>query len=373
MKAAVIDGFGGPEVLRVDELPDPEPGPGEVRVRVGAVVVARTKDVAARAGRPPFAQSITSFPHVLGTEHAGVVDAVGDGVDPALLGIRVATSAVLTCGDCAACGQGREEACGGFGLIGVHRPGSYAESCVVPVANVQPLPDDLTLTEAASLAANGGVAAAQLAAGRVAAGSTVLVCGAAGALGSTVAALAAFRGARVIGVDRLGDDPDRLAGLPLAAAVDGARTDVADAIGAAAAQVSGAGDGSGIDCVVDNLGLPALWSAYLPALAPMGTVVISGAIGREPIPLFLQPFYLRSYSLIGLRTGNRVQRAALWRDVAAGFRPPAGFVHPVPWQQVARAHAMVEAGTARGQIVLEVEPGSGIGDPSGHLSTGHRS
>lgn len=353
MRAMVIDGFGGPDVLRVAGLPDPEPGPGEVRVKVAAVVVARTKDVSARAGRPPFALQITEFPHVLGTEHAGVVDAVGAGVAPDLIGRRVAVSAVLTCGDCSACAAGREEACPGFSLIGVHRHGSYAELCVVPVANVTPLPDDLTLADGASLAANGGVAAAQLAFGSVGPGTTVLVLGAGGSLGSTVAALAAFRGARVIGLDRLGDDRDLLAGLPLVAAVDGADPLLAEALRDAA------GEG-GIDCVVDNLGIGALFAAYLPALAPLGRIVMSGAISHEPVPVPFLPFYLHSQSLIGVRTGNRDHRAALWRDVAKGFRPPAAFVHPMSWEHAAQAHAAVEAGRARGQIVLEFDPAEAV-------------
>ncbi|TQM43797.1 quinone oxidoreductase family protein [Pseudonocardia cypriaca] len=356
MRAIVIERFGGPEVLRAAELADPEPGPGEVRVAVEAVAVARTKDVAARAGRPPFAPSITAFPHVLGTEHAGVVDAVGPGVDDRLVGSRVAVSAVLTCGNCRACGQGREEACAGFRLVGVHRPGSYAQFCVVPEANVQPVPEDVSLAAAASLAANGGVAAAQLDAGRVGPGSTVLVLGAAGSLGSTLAALAAFRGARVIGVDRLGRDPDRLAGLPLAAMIDGDRPDLAEAL---RTDVDGVGDVDGIDCVVDNLGITELWNAYLPALAPMGTIVMSGAISHDPVPVPLLTFYLRSQSLIGVRTGNRAQRAALWADVANGFRPPASHLQLLGWDRAAEAHAAVERGEAHGQIVLRVDAGGG--------------
>jgi NADPH:quinone reductase-like Zn-dependent oxidoreductase len=353
VRAIVIERFGGPDVLRVVDLPVPQPGPGEVRVRVEAVAVARTKDVAARAGKPPFAPSITAFPHVLGTEHAGVVDAAGPGVDDRLVGSRVAVSAVLTCGRCRACGLGREEACARFRLVGVHRPGSYAQYCLVPAANVEPIPDDLSSVAAASLAANGGVAAAQLHAGRVGPGSTVLVLGAAGSLGSTLVALAAFRGARVIGVDRLGRDPDRLAGLPLAAAVDGDRPDIAVALRTASDQV---GEGAGIDCVVDNLGIAALVDAYLPVLAPMGTIVMAGAISHEPVPVPLLAFYLRSQSLIGVRTGNRAQRGALWVDVAAGFRPPASHLRLVAWDRVAEAHTAVERGEARGQIVLGVAP-----------------
>jgi NADPH:quinone reductase-like Zn-dependent oxidoreductase len=347
VRAIVLREFGGPEVLQFDEVDEPQVGPGEVRVRVQAIALARTKDVSARAGNPPFAPRI-SLPHILGTEHAGTVESIGPGGDPDLLGARVAVSAVLSCGTCRACLASREEACASFGLVGVDRQGSYAELCVVPAGNVHFLPDDVSFVQAAGLAANGPVARAQLDAGGVTAGSTVLILGAGGALGSSAAALAAQRGARVIGVERLSVQPDRLAGLDLLAGLDGDDDALADAI-------MDVTDGWGVDCVVDNLGIAALWDRYRPALADLGRIVVSGAIGREPIAMALLPFYLRSQSLIGVRTGNRGQMAALWDDVRGGVRLNERFVTPMPWTQMREAHAEVERGVAPGQIVLEVE------------------
>lgn len=342
-----MDTFGGPEVLALlPDEPSPEPGAGEVRVRVHAIAVARTKDVAMRAGRPPFAPRVT-FPHRPGTEHAGVVDAVGHQVDPTLIGQRVAVSAVVTCGDCVACQRGRDEACSSFTLVGIHRPGSYAERVVVPAGNVHPVPDDLSLAHAAALAANGPVARAQLDAGGVGRGTVVAVMGAAGALGSTVACLAHHRGATVIAVDRLEAKGDLLAGLPLDAAFDGDDPELA-------ARLRAHTDGWGVDCVVDNLGLAPLWSAYRPALATLGTIVVSGAIGREAIAMELLPFYLHSQSLIGVRTGNQAQVRALWADVRAGFRMPEASVVVRPWTDMHDVHAMVEQGRAAAQTVLEV-------------------
>ncbi|OXM53972.1 alcohol dehydrogenase [Amycolatopsis thailandensis] len=350
MKALVIRVFGGPAVLEMAELPDPEPGPGEVRVRVHAVVVARTKDVAARAGKPPFAPQIKTFPHVLGTEHAGVIDRVGPDLDDGLVGRRVAVSAVLSCSRCRACLVSREEACSEFGLVGIHRQGSYAEYCVVPVDNVREIPAEVAFPEAAALAANGGVASAQLDAGAAGPGTTVLVPGAGGALGVTVAALAAFRGARVIGVDRR---PPRLAGLPLVA-LDGAADDLPARI------LEAAGSG-GLDCVVDNLGITAWCEAYLPALGALGRVVVSGAVNHDPVPIRLLQFYLRSQSLIGVRTGNRQQIDRLWADVAAGFRLPAGFVHTLSWTRAPDAHASLQSGGTSGQLVLTMDESSAAG------------
>lgn len=347
MAGWVMRAHGDPDVLVLhDDLPVPAPARGEVQVRVQAIAVARTKDVAMRAGRPPFAGRVR-FPHVPGTESAGVVEAVGDGVDGALVGTRVAVSAVLYCRTCPACARGREEACADFRLIGVERPGSYAQFVVVPARNVFAVPDDLPIAHAAALAANGPVARAQLDAGGVGPETAVAVLGAAGALGSTATCLAHHRGARVVAVDRLDAKSTVLDALPIDAAVDGDRDDLTDALREAAG-------GWGLDCVIDNLGLSELWARYRPALAPLGRIVVSGAIGREPIAMQLQPFYLHSQSLIGVRTGNPAQMAALWADVRDGFRLPDAAVVARPWGEVREVHAEVEAGAARGQTVLVV-------------------
>ena len=347
MKAILIEEFGGPEVLRMGSRPLPVPGPGEVRIKVEAVAVARTKDVATRAGRPPFGPQLPGFPHVLGTEHAGVVDAAGSRAEEDLVGRRVAVSAVLTCGECRACRLGRDEACATFGLIGVHRHGSYAQYVAVPARNVQVLPEDVGFVEAAAVAANGPVARAQLNAGDVREGSVVLVIGAAGSLGSTAVSLAAFRGAHVIGVDRLAADPAKLDGLPLAARLDGDAPDLEE-------RIRDAAGAWGIDCVIDNIGVPAVWTAYRPSVADLGRIIVSGAVNHDPLPVRLLPFYLRSQSLIGVRTGNRREIAAMWDDVRDGYRPPASHVRACDWQDVATAHRRVETGAAHGQAVLRV-------------------
>jgi NADPH:quinone reductase-like Zn-dependent oxidoreductase len=211
--------------------------------------------------------------------------------------------------------------------------------------NIVPIPDGVSFAQAAALAANGPVARAQLDAGGVAAGSTVLVLGASGALGSAVVALARFRGAEVIATARLQARPDALTGMPVGAQVDTDRPDFA----AAVLEITG---GWGVDCVIDNLGLPALWNRYQPALAAMGRVVVSGALDEVPVPVALRPLYLRNQSIIGVRTGNRSDIARLWQDVQAGFRLVPDLLSTMPLAAAAAAHQMVEAGRHRGQIIL---------------------
>jgi NADPH:quinone reductase-like Zn-dependent oxidoreductase len=342
--AVVLRGFGPPDVLEHAQVPRPEPGAGEVRVRVHAVAVGRTKDVALRSGRHPFSRAVR-LPHIPGTEHAGTVDAAGPGVRADLVGRRVAVSAVLPCGACPDCRRRREQACPRLELIGVHRPGAYAQYCLAPAANVAPVPDRVPFPQAAALAANGPVARAQLDAGAVTAGTSVLVLGASGALGSAVAALAGFRGAQVIAAARLSARPGVLANLPAAAHLDTDRPDLAPAVLA----LTG---GSGVDCVIDNLGLPALWSRYQPALARTGRVVVSGALAEAPVPIAFRPLYLYSQSIIGVRTGNRSDIDRLWQDVRAGFTLAPGTVSTMPLAQAAAAHRLIESGRHRGQVVL---------------------
>jgi hypothetical protein len=134
MRAVVFRRFGGPEVLEVGELPVPPVGEQEVMIRVAAVSVGRLVDLTARAGTHPYARFV--LPHALGAEHAGTVVAVGDGVCHLGAGDRVAVFPVFTCGSCRACRDGATEACPQLQIMGVHRPGAYAEYTVVPAANV---------------------------------------------------------------------------------------------------------------------------------------------------------------------------------------------------------------------------------------------
>ena len=161
-------GFGGPEQLHVSEVPTPEPGPGEVRVAVRAIGVNPIdwKIYSGRIGRDPNALGGIGF------ELAGVVDALGDGVDGWSVGDEVIASQV---------------------------PGNgYTDAAVVPAAGLIAKPEDLSWELAASVSVAGATAAHAVAASGVGAGDTLLVHGAAGGVGGLVVQLARRQGARVI-------------------------------------------------------------------------------------------------------------------------------------------------------------------------------
>jgi NADPH:quinone reductase-like Zn-dependent oxidoreductase len=347
MRAVVMREFGAAEVLAPEEVATPAPQLGEIAVRVGAVAVSRTRDVATRTGRHPFSNDVT-LPHVLGGDSAGTVEAVGPGVDPALIGVPVAVACSITCGACEPCADGRQAQCSSLEILGVHRWGSYAEVVTVPVINAHTLPDGPSMAQAAALAANGPVALAQLSVGDVEAGHWVVVTGVTGALGTLLAALAARRGARVIGVSRRpGSVPSELGIEHVLDATDPALTTTLMELTA----------GAGVRTVIDNVAAPALFERYFTALAPGGRVVFSGAIGTPELPVLAVPaamLYLRSLSLLGVRTATPRHVASFWREVSEGFRLPASLIEEFALEQAGAAHARVASGEAVGAVVLTV-------------------
>ena len=348
MDAVVMHRFGTPDVLEVAEVPTPTPGPGEVLVRVGVVEVSRTRDVGTRSGQHPFSRLVT-LPHVLGGDCAGMVDSVGPGVDPDLVGRRVAVMNTHTCGRCAACRAGREHECTDLEMIGIHRWGSYAQFVAAPVSSLHALPQDITLGEAAALAAVGPIALQQLRVAEVAQGSTLLVTGATGALATVLTELASSFGARVLASSRRQNLVRPVPGMTV---LDGNSNDLTESI-------RDHMSGEGRHAVVDNVCDPDVFDRYFPALANGTRIVISGAIASPGLPVLqvpAAPLYVRSIALIGVRTATAQVTHDFWELVRSGFRLPAGLLHEQPLDTAAAAHEAVVRGSAVGHTLLVVDP-----------------
>jgi NADPH:quinone reductase len=115
MKAIVLNEFGGPEVLRLEEVPRPAPAAGEILLKVHSVSVNRTLDLVVRAGHYPIK---VRLPHVLGVDPAGIVVQVGEGDDKFKVGDRVAVLSFIACRKCRYCLKGEEANC----LASRHKP-----------------------------------------------------------------------------------------------------------------------------------------------------------------------------------------------------------------------------------------------------------
>ncbi|MFI6705870.1 NADP-dependent oxidoreductase [Nonomuraea sp. NPDC050478] len=173
MRAAAFAEFGGPEVLRVMELPAPQAGPGQVRVRVRTAGV-QPFDAAVRAGWTP--PGVTGgLPRIPGNEFAGVVDQVGEEVTGVTAGAEVLGFSLLRC---------------------------YAEYVVVDAGDVTPKPASMPWEVAGSLTAGAQTAELALDGLAVTEGDTLLVHAAAGAVGTVAVQVAGMRGATVIGTAR---------------------------------------------------------------------------------------------------------------------------------------------------------------------------
>src|SRR5262245_20302590 len=146
MRAIVMRAHGGPEVLQLEDVPDPQPAPGQVRVRVRACALNHL-DLWTRRGLP--GRSI-AFPHILGNDIAGEIDELPAPVDGLAVGQRVMLSPGTSCGRCAMCLAGEDNSCRQYRILGYQIPGGYAERVCAPAANVIPIPDTVTFEHAAA-------------------------------------------------------------------------------------------------------------------------------------------------------------------------------------------------------------------------------
>ena len=137
MRALTLVAHGGPEQLKVQELPQPTVrSPNQVLVRVQAAGLNRL-DLFIAAGLPG---SSLQFPHVVGSDGAGLVDQTGEAVRQFRAGDRVMINPTLSCGECPACVQGEHSLCGRLRVLGEHCAGTAAEYVVVPADNLAPIP-----------------------------------------------------------------------------------------------------------------------------------------------------------------------------------------------------------------------------------------
>ncbi|GAB7003250.1 NADP-dependent oxidoreductase [Nocardioides sp. AN3] len=302
MQAVVFHAFGGPDVLRVLDRPEPVPGPGEVRVAIAAAAVHRfdllTRSGAiVRAGMVPAPER--GFEWGLGWDFAGVVDAAGDGVDIAagqpVIGMQPA--------------------------IGVPT-GAQATKVVVPSTSVAPAPDGIGAVAAATLPLDGLTAITAFEAAQLEAGSHLLVLGGAGGVGFFAVQLAVRAGVRVTAT---ANDAD------------------AGGVRALGAEVVGRDElVNGVDAVLDT---PGLGAAALEPVRDGGTLVtVAGPV--EPVR------GIRSVQVRVSQLEQRSRRLAELAELAASDSLVLPAASTLGLEDVGQAHEQLAAGGVGGRLVL---------------------
>jgi len=324
VKAIVVPNPGGPEVLRLAELPDPVPGEREVVIDVHATALNRA-DLLQRRGvypPPPGASS------VLGLECAGVVSALGPGITAAAVGDRV---------------------------MALLPGGGYAERAVVHEQLLLPIPAGLSFEQAAAIPEAFLTASEALfTLGRTLPGEWVLVHAAASGVGSAAVQLACRAGARVLATTS-GSKVARVRELGAERVVARDEEDFAEV----ALEVT---ERRGVDVIVDLVGA-AYFAKHAGCLATLGRHVVVGLVGGAKAEVDLGRLLSRRHALLGLvmRTRpvpdkiavvERFRRQWLHRFADGSLVPLVDSVFPLA--DAARAHERMEANTNVGKLVLRV-------------------
>ena len=328
MRAIQIRRTGGPEVLELVDLPQPEPRAGEVRIQAQAIGLGRP-DVLIRQGTYKWMPPLPAIP---GNELAGVIDKLGPGVPIALFGQCVLVSA-------------RELAL---------RGGCYTESICVPAESVFVLPEGIS-PEAAVGLPNYQLALALLKCAPHEGVVSILVPGAAGGVASALTQLAVARGIQVIGT---ASTPQKTQ----YALANGVSHIVSSEPAQMKQQVMAATAGRGVDIAFDHLGAESL-IACIHCLAPMGMAVSYNVVKGPPAvdvfqelrSLLGRSLAVRTFSMHTFDENREVRRGLMEeaiRLMASGRVKPTP-AQAFPFEEISVAHALLDQGQGLGKLVIK--------------------
>lgn len=342
-EAMVLDRHGGPEVLERRTIDIGEPGAREVRVRVRAVAMNHM-DLWVRRGGPAFK---LQYPHRLGCDIAGEIEAVGPGVTSVAPGDRVMVQPGLSCGVCRACLSGSDNLCKGYRLLGENAQGGYSRHIHVPDVNVVKLGDDLGFVDAAA-APLCTLTAWQMVhvKGRVKAGQTVVVHAAGSGVSTVIIQLAKLLGARVIATTTA---PEKAGRAREIGADDVIVTSQEDYV----AQVKKLTRREGPDVIFDHLGGEILEKA-VTAVARGGRVVTCGATAGFTAKVDLRHVFFRQVEILGSTMGSKAMLLEALPFLASGALRPV-IDRTLPLWEARAAHELLEGRKVFGKVVLLVD------------------
>lgn len=338
MKAVRMHAYGGPDVLRYEDVPDPVLRKDSVLVRVKACAMNHL-DLWVRKGTTK-----SPLPHIPGSDIAGEIAEVGEYVTSLQPGQRVLLAPMYFCNRCAQCTAGRQNMCRQFTVLGNGIGGGYCELIVVPAVNVIPIPDNLDFNRAASVPLV-FLTAFHMLTGRasIRPGQTVLILGANSGVGIAGIQLAKLFNATVI---TTAGNPAKIAKARELGAdyvVDHYQQKISDEV----RKITGK---AGVDIVMEHVG-SATWDESLKCLKPGGTLVTCGATTGPEVKIDLRFLYSKQFSLLGSYMGTMGELYEVLQHVfSARLKPVVDRAFPL--KDARAAHDYMEHSEMFGKIVL---------------------
>ena len=340
MKAARFHQYGGPEVLRYEDAPDPKPQAGEVLIRVRACGINHV-DLDLREGVSRFPLPL---PHTLGIEVAGDVAAADPSGGRWKAGDRVTVNFVLYCRDCGPCRSGNNNICEERRMLGVGLPGGYAEYVLAPSHCLLPIPPAVSYEQAAATQVAFGTSWHMLITmGKLQPGETVLINSAGSGIGSAAVQIARFAGARVLAT--VGADEKREAVSKLGADVvlNHRTQDVP-------AEVQKLTGGRGVELVYEHVG-GEIFRQSVECVAVCGRMVTCGAHAGEVVPFDIIPLFRKQIALLGCYTATSREIATVLAMVAEKKLTPVIY-KVLPLTEARRAHELIATRQHVGKVIL---------------------
>ncbi|MBI2615674.1 MAG: zinc-binding dehydrogenase [Gemmatimonadetes bacterium] len=349
MKALVLRGHGDLRQLAIAEVPAPTiTGPRQVLIRLRGAALNHL-DLWTMRGLPGLS---LQFPHILGGDGAGEVEAVGSDVTAVRPGDKVMINPGVACYHCETCDAGEHSLCPEYQLLGEHLPGTLAEYLVVPEQNVRRIPDPpaphppITWREAAAFSLVTLTAWRMLITrARLRPGEVVLIWGVGGGVSGAALKIAKLTGALAIVTSSSEAKLEAARGLGADVTLNHTQVDVAK-------EVRAVTEKRGADVVVENVG-EATWEQSLRALAKRGRLVSCGATTGSRVVTDVRRMFWHQHTIMGSTMGNLAEYREIVRLLGQGhLRPTVDAAFSLA--DGIRAMERLDRGEQMGKIVLDV-------------------
>jgi NADPH:quinone reductase-like Zn-dependent oxidoreductase len=342
VKAIVISKHGGPEELRLTEMPAPEIGAGQALVRVRAVALNHL-DVWVRRGVPGHKFALPIIP---GAEVAGVIERIEGGQGAWRAGDEVIVAPGFSCGLCPACLSGNDPLCRYSGIFGETTNGGCAELMAAPIRNLIRKPASLSFVEAAAFPLDMVTAWHMLVArAQLRPGETVLVHAGGSGVGSAAIQIARLWGAMVYATAGSDEKTQRARELGAHEVINYNTADFLEEV----RRLTGK---RGVDVVVEHVGADT-FDRSIRSLAKGGRLVTCGATTGAEVTINVRLIFFKLLSILGSTMGSLAELHEIVGHVSAGrLRPVVGRV--LALERIAEGHLALENREVFGKVVLEV-------------------